>query len=169
MNFEVAFVPELVGSNFLAWKRKMIDVLVSKNLWRLVNGEHKTPTATDDLTIWEAKGDQARGFIGQAVADSLQVSIEVEDNPFQVWKIISSLFDKSDDVSTYYLEKKIFDLEPADFERVELQLAELKTLNEKLNSCGKDYKKIDIALIIIVERKMSSCFDMFIQTRNRAL
>ena len=45
----------------------------------------------------------------------------------------------------------------------------MKTLNEKLNSCGKDYKKTDTALIILVERKMPSCFDMFIQTRNRAL
>jgi len=169
MTFEVAYVPELVGSNYLAWKRKMIDVLRSKNLWRLVNGEHKTPTAADDLAIWEAKSDQARGLIGQIVADSLQVSIEAEDNPVQVWQILSSLFDKSDDVSAYYLEKKIFDLEPVDFERVELYLVELKTLNEKLNSCGKDYKKTDTALIILVERKMPSCFDMFIQTRNRAL
>ena len=81
----------------------------------------------------------------------------------------SSLFDRSDDVSAYYLEKKIFDLKPTDFERVELYLAELKTLNEKLNSFGKDYKKTDTALIILVERKMPSCFGMFIQTRNRAL
>ena len=45
----------------------------------------------------------------------------------------------------------------------------MKTLNEKLNCCGKDYKKTNIALIILIERKMPSCFDMFIQTRNRAL
>ena len=74
MTFEVSFVPELVGSNYLAWK--MTDVLRSKNLWRLVNGEHKTPTPADDLAIWEAKRDHARGLIGQTVADSLQVSIE---------------------------------------------------------------------------------------------
>ena len=80
MTFEVASVPELVGSNYLAWKRKMINVLKSKNLWRLVNGEHKTPTAADDLAIWEAKSDQARGLIGQTIVDSLQVSIEEEDN-----------------------------------------------------------------------------------------
>ena len=147
----------------------MIDVLRSKNPWRLVNGEHKTPTVADDLAIWEAKSDQARGLIGQTVADSLQVSIEAKDSLVQVWKIISSLFDKSDDVSAYYIENNIFDLEPTHFERVELYLAELKTLNEKLNSCGKDYKKTDTALIILIERKMSYCFDMFIQTRNRAL
>ena len=62
-----------------------------------------------------------------------------------------------------------FDLEPTIFERVELYLAELKNLNEKLNSCGKDYKKTDIALIILIERKMPSCFDVFVKTRNRAL
>ena len=114
----------------------MIDVLKSKNIWRLVNGEHRTPTTTDDLAIWEAKSDQARGLIGQTVADSLQVSIEAKDSVVQVWQILSSLFDKSDDFSAYYLEKKIFDLEPTNFERVELYLAELKILNEKLNSCG---------------------------------
>ena len=84
MTSEVASVVELVGSNYLTWKRKMFDVLRSKNLWRLVNGEHKTPTVVDDLTIWEAKSDQARGLIGQTVAYSIQLSIEVEDNPVQV-------------------------------------------------------------------------------------
>ena len=56
MTSEVAFVPELVGSNYLDWKRNMI--------WRLVNGEHKTPTTADNLAIWEAKSDQERGLIG---------------------------------------------------------------------------------------------------------
>ena len=121
------------------------------------------------MAIWEAKSDQARELIGQTIANSLQVSTEAEDSPVQVWHILSSLFDKSNDVSAYYLEKNIFDLEPNEFERVELYLAELKTLNEKLNSCGKDYKKTDTALIIFVECKMPSCFDMFIQTRNRPL
>ena len=36
MTFEVAYVPELVGSNYLAWKRNMIDVLRSKHQWRIV-------------------------------------------------------------------------------------------------------------------------------------
>jgi len=34
MTSKVVFFPELVGSNNLAWKRKMIDVLRSKNLLR---------------------------------------------------------------------------------------------------------------------------------------
>ena len=88
MTFEVAFVPELVGSNYLASKRKIIDVLRSKNIWRLFNGEHKTPTATNDLAIWEAKSDQARGLIGETIADSLQVSIEAEDRPVQVFQTL---------------------------------------------------------------------------------
>ena len=74
MTSEVASVPELVGSNYLAWKRKMINVLRSKNLWRLVNGEHRTPIAADDLAIWEDKSDQAMGLIGQTVVDSIHVS-----------------------------------------------------------------------------------------------
>ena len=81
MTSEVAYVPELVGSNYLSWKRKMIDVLTSKKIWRLFNGEHKTPTTADDLDIWEPKSDQARGLISQTSVDSLQVSIEAEDSP----------------------------------------------------------------------------------------
>ena len=45
----------------------------------------------------------------------------------------------------------------------------MKTLNAKLNNCGKYNNKTDIALIILVEQKFPYCFDMFIQTRNRAL
>ena len=53
MTSKVFFVPKLVNSNYLAWKRKMIDVLKRKNLWRLVNGEHKKSIDAKDLVIWE--------------------------------------------------------------------------------------------------------------------
>ena len=64
MALEVAFVPELVGPNYLAWKRKMIDVLRSKNLWRLVNGEYKNPADVQAMIKWEDKYDEAKGLIG---------------------------------------------------------------------------------------------------------
>ena len=84
MTSEVASVPELVGLNYLAWKRKMIDVLRRKNLWRIVKDEHMKPVDAKDVAIWEDTCDQARGLIGQTVADSLQVSIEAKENPFEV-------------------------------------------------------------------------------------
>ena len=71
MTSKVTSVLELVGSNYLAWKRKMIDVLRSKNLWRLVKGEHKKLIDAQALIKWEEKCDQARGLIGQMVSDSL--------------------------------------------------------------------------------------------------
>ena len=43
-----------------------------------------------------------------------------------------------------------------------------KTYNEKLINCGSNYKKNDNAFIILVEQKLPSGFDMFIQTRSRA-
>jgi hypothetical protein len=79
------------------------------------------------------------------------------------------MYDKIDDVSTYYLEKKIHELDPKDFERIKQFLAELKSYNEKLNNCGSDYKKNDTTLIILVEKKLPPIYDMFIQTRNRAI
>ena len=57
MTSEVAYVLEFVGSNYLAWKTKMIDVLKSKNIWRLVNGEHKKPTNAQAVIKWEEKCD----------------------------------------------------------------------------------------------------------------
>ena len=57
MTLEVAFVPELVGPNYLALNIKMIDVLRSKNIWRLVNGEHKKPIDSQLVIKWEEKCD----------------------------------------------------------------------------------------------------------------
>jgi hypothetical protein len=72
-------------------------------------------------------------------------------------------------VSSYYLESKIHELDLNNFDRIKTYIAELKTLNEKLNNCGKDYKNTDTALIILIEHELPSCFDMFIQNRNRAI
>ena len=121
------------------------------------------------MVKWEEKCDQARWFIGQIVSDSIQVSIEEKGSMVELWKIIASLYDKFDDVYACYLEKKVRELDPTNFKIEELYLTKLKTLNEKLINCGIGYNKTDTALIILIERKMTSSFDMFIQTRNRAL
>ena len=55
------------------------------------------------MTIWEDWCDQARGLVGKTALDRLWVHIETEDNPIEVWKTIYYLFDKSDDVYSYYL------------------------------------------------------------------
>ena len=115
----------------------MIDVLRSRNLWRLVDGKQTKPTDVAELVIWEERYDQARGLIGQTVVDNLQVYIEALEDPIQVWKALATLFDKTDGVSAYYFEKKIHSIDPNEFDRIEYFLAEIKTLNEKLNACGK--------------------------------
>ena len=71
MTLEVDFVLELVGPNYIAWKIKMIDVIKSKNLWILVNGEFKNLVDAQVVIKWEEKCDQVRGIIGQTVSDSL--------------------------------------------------------------------------------------------------
>ena len=45
----------------------MIDVIKSKNLWRLVNGKHNKPICAQVAIKWEEKCDQERGLIGQMV------------------------------------------------------------------------------------------------------
>jgi hypothetical protein len=108
MTSKLLYVPKLVGPNYIPWKKKLIDIIMSKNLSWLVTSEHKKPIDSKYLVIWEEGCDQARGLIGQTISDSLQLHvevegiqlhIEVEDSPIEVWKTLSSLFDKSDDVS----------------------------------------------------------------------
>jgi len=71
MNSHIHHVPELVGPNYLQWKRKMIDELRSRNLWRQVDGKQTKSIDVAELVIWEERYDQARGLIGQTVADNL--------------------------------------------------------------------------------------------------
>jgi hypothetical protein len=44
----------------------------------------------------------------------------------EVWKNLASLYDKTNGVSSYYIENKIHELDPRDFERIESFLSELK-------------------------------------------
>ena len=64
MTSQIHHVPELIGPNYLQWKRKMINVLRSRNLWRLVDGKQTKPTDAAKLVIWEVRYDQTRGLIG---------------------------------------------------------------------------------------------------------
>jgi hypothetical protein len=78
MTSEVTSVPELVGTNYLVWKRNMIDVLRGKNLWFLVNGASMKPTDAKELVAWEDHCEHERGLIGKIVSDSLQVHIKLK-------------------------------------------------------------------------------------------
>ena len=64
----------------------MIDVLRSKNLWRLVKGDQTKPTNVKDLEKWEDQIDKARGFIGKTISDNLQIHIEVRISPLRYGK-----------------------------------------------------------------------------------
>jgi hypothetical protein len=55
------------------------------------------------------------------------VHIEAENSLLEVWKTLTYLFDKYDDAFSYYLEKKIHELDPKYFERISSFLPELKT------------------------------------------
>ena len=78
--------------------------------------------------VWSNKRTYRSKF--QTIADNLQVHIETQDNPVEVWKALATLFDKTDGVSAYYFEKKIHSIDPNEFDRMESFLAEIKTLNE---------------------------------------
>ena len=70
------------------------------------------------MEIWEDWCDQARRLTGQIGSDNLQVHIEAKNNPIEVWKTLDYLFNKNDDVFSYYLENKIYDIDPKYFDRI---------------------------------------------------
>ena len=53
MSSKVVSNPKLIGSNYLSWKRKIIDVFRSKNVWRLAKGDQTKLVNSKDLEIWE--------------------------------------------------------------------------------------------------------------------
>jgi len=48
-----SLVTELIGSNYLLSKKKVIDILRGKNLWRIINGVNKKQTNAKELVVWE--------------------------------------------------------------------------------------------------------------------
>ena len=54
------FIPTLVGSNYLSWKIKMIDMLRCNILWRLTIGDLTKPIDAKELVIWEYRCDQVK-------------------------------------------------------------------------------------------------------------
>jgi len=101
----------------------MIDVLRSRNLWRLVDGKQTKAIDAAKLVIWEERYDQERGLIGQTITNDLQVHIEAQENLVEVWKTLATLYDKNDGAYAYYFEKKIHSIGPKEFDRIEFFLA----------------------------------------------
>jgi hypothetical protein len=97
MKSKVVSIPKLIGTNYVSWKKNMIDILRGNNLWCIVNGDNKKPVDAKELVVWEKCCEYTRGLIGKTILDSLHIHIEVEDNPIKVWKKLASFYDKNDD------------------------------------------------------------------------
>jgi len=110
MTSEIILIPNLIGTNYLVWKRKLINILKAKNLWRIINGARKKPTNAKYFVVWEKDCKHARGLIGQTILYNLQIYIATKDNLIEVWKTLTYLHEKTSDVTTHSQRMKGFDM-----------------------------------------------------------
>ena len=83
---------KLTSTNFSVWKRKMLDLLICRDLFRPVEGMTKPTTMSDeDSKILHRK---AAATIRQWVDNNIFHHIAEENDAQKLWKKLEAMFEK---------------------------------------------------------------------------
>ena len=90
----------------------MVDILRSKELYRIATGLETKPSDDDKTAKWENKQDQERGLIGMSIAQGLRFHILDIDTPHEALDKRNTVFGIKNQIRSHQLENELLTLDP---------------------------------------------------------
>ena len=97
------------SSNYIAWKDRMEAVLEDNGLKGYIDVDVPKPDAIDtaNLDAWKKKVVKARRILLEGVRDHIVSSLHGKTTPYEMWKVLTDLFQNSSDHRKLALKDKL--------------------------------------------------------------
>ena len=134
---------KLGEANYKTWRSDMIDVLLSKDLWFIVNGEDKGPgegESGEKKAAWKARSVRAAASIRLAMEEKIRARYTGDSyriDPVALWKKVEEdrkavvVLDKS------FLMTQLYESKLEDHGTVTLYIDAIDAIIQSLKTCGK--------------------------------
>ena len=103
---------KLTSTNFSVWKRKMLDLLICRDLFRPVEGMTKPTTMSDE--DWKILHRKAAATIRQWVDNNIFHHIAEENDAQKLWKKLEAMFEKGTSRNKALLIRRLVNLKYKD-------------------------------------------------------
>ena len=97
------------GSNYIAWKDRMEEILEDRVLKEFIDTDIPRPAATDItlLDAWQKKVAKVRMILLEGVLDHIVSSLHGKATPYAMWKALKDLFQNNNDHRKLALKDKL--------------------------------------------------------------
>ena len=144
-------IDKLGTSNWITWKFQMRHYLLSKGLWKYVDGtERLAEDATEAVRrTFRENSQKALSTIVMAISTPQLYLVTSCETPQDVWDTLRSHFERETLANKLFLKKKYFRKEMKEGTSMEVHLKEMKELTDKLASIGAAISEEDQVVTLL--------------------
>ena len=126
------------SSNFIAWKDRMEAVLEDNGLKGYIDADVAKPDATYTANIdaWKKKVAKARRILLEGVREHILSSLHGKSTPYEMWKVLTDLFQNSSDHRKLVLKDKLRKIKMEKGETIPKYLTKFVQCRDELGSVG---------------------------------
>ena len=144
-------IDKLGSSNWITWKFQMRHYLLSKGLWKYVDGTEVLAEGATDATqrTFRDNSQKALSTIVMAISTPQLYLVTSCESPRDVWDTLRSHFERGTLANKLFLKKKYFRKEMKEDTSMEAHLKEMKELTDKLASIGAAISEEDQVVTLL--------------------
>ena len=144
-------IDKLGNSNWITWKFQMRHYLLSKGLWKYVDGtEVLAEDATDAVQrTFRDNSQKALSTIVMAISTPQLYLVTSCESPKDVWDTLRNHFERETLAYKLFLKKKYFRKEMKEGMSMEAHLKEMKEITDKLASIGAAISEEDQVVTLL--------------------
>ena len=144
-------IDKLGSSNWITWKFQMRHYLLSKGLWKYVDGTEVLAEGATDAAqrTFRDNSQKALSTIVMAISTPQLYLVTSCESPRDVWDTLLSHFERGTLANKLFLKKKYFRKEMKEDTSMEAHLKEMKELTDKLASIGAAISEEDQVVTLL--------------------
>ena len=144
-------IDKLGSSNWITWKFQMRHYLLSKGLWKYVDGTEVLAEGATDAAqrTFRDNSQKALSTIVMAISTPQLYLVTSCESPRNVWDTLRSHFERRALANKLFLKKKYFRKEMKEDTPMEAHLKEMKELTDKLASIGAAISEEDQVVTLL--------------------
>jgi hypothetical protein len=145
-------VEKLTESNWTTWKIQIKHALIARKLWSIVNGSEKLAdnASADTKNEFSDKKQKAAACLVLSISKELLHLISTcDEDPGQIWTILSNRFDRNTAANKLFLKKRLFRLQMHEGTPVQEHFRHMKELTDKLASINAIVSEDDQMVILL--------------------
>src|SRR5437764_6574205 len=150
-------------ADYRRWAAIMKVVLIDKEVWDVVSGVRRRPSAEAEQSVWDKANNKALKILFTSVSDEQVAYVIEEDLAENVWNRLKTLHGQTSDERLWQLLQEQFDIANQKSKSVEEKAQRIQNINAEIMSIDKESVLPKKYRMLLLFNSMPNEYDTTIQ------